>query len=356
MIQGSAAGLCVTTLDLRDGAQAQAAEDYVLGHAESTPFHRPAWLRAIEEATGNRALMLVAVAPSGRIVGLLPLHHMKSALFGQALVSSGFAVDGGILADDARAVAMLAQAARDLSHDRGDIAIELRGGPAPGGDWQTREGQHLGFSRPLASDEEAELLAIPRKHRAELRKALANSALRFEVGRERQHLRDHYRVYATSVRNLGTPVFPARLFRAVLEQFGEDADILIVREGDRAVSAVLTLYHKGRAMPFWGGGIGDARRLRSNELLYFRLMGHARARGMEIFDFGRSKVGSGQAAWKKSFGFEPVPLAYHAWSPHGAARDIDPNSAKYQRRIDLWKKLPLPVANLIGPLIARGLG
>ena len=108
MIQGSAAGLCVTTLDLRDGAQAQAAEDYVLDHAESTPFHRPAWLRAIEEATGNRALMLAAVAPSGRIVGLLPLHHMKSALFGQALVSSGFAVDGGILADDARAVAMLA--------------------------------------------------------------------------------------------------------------------------------------------------------------------------------------------------------------------------------------------------------
>lgn len=356
MIQAAAAGLCVTTLDLRDPAQARGADDYVLAHAASTPFHRPAWLRAIEEATGNRALMLAAVGPSGRISGLLPLHHMKSALFGQALVSSGFAVDGGILADDARAVPMLAQAARDLSRDRGDIAIELRGGPAPGGDWQTREGQHLGFSRPLASDEEAELLAIPRKHRAELRKALANPALRFEVGRERQHLRDHYHVYATSVRNLGTPVFPARLFRAVLEHFGEDADIAIVRDGDRAVSAVLTLYHNGRAMPFWGGGIGDARRLRSNEILYFRLMGHARARGMEMFDFGRSKVGSGQAAWKKSFGFEPVPLAYHGWSPQGAARDIDPNSAKYQRRIDLWKTLPLPIANLIGPLIARGLG
>ena len=356
MIEGAPADLSVTTLDLRDPAQAQAADDYVLAHADSTPFHRPAWLRAVEEATGNRALLLAAVEPSGRIRGLLPLHHMKSALFGQALVSSGFAVDGGILADDGRGLALLAQAARDLSHDRGDIAIELRGGPAPGGEWQAREGQHLGFSRPLASDEEAELLAIPRKHRAELRKALANPALRYEVGRDRRHLRDHYRVYATSVRNLGTPVFPARLFRAVLERFGADADILIVREGKRAVSAVLTLYHRGRAMPYWGGGIGDARRLRSNELLYFRLMGHARARGMEIFDFGRSKLGSGQAAWKKSFGFEPVPLAYHGWSPGGAVRDIDPNSAKYQRRIDLWKKLPLPVANLVGPLIARGLG
>ncbi len=356
MIQGAVAGLSVAQLDLRDPAQAAAADAYVLDRAGSTPFHRPAWLAAIEEATGNRALMLAAVAPSGRIVGLLPLHHIKSALFGQALVSTGFAVDGGIVADDQRTVAILAAAAQDMARERGGLALELRGGPAPGEGWERREGQHLGFVRPLASDDEAELLAIPRKHRAELRKALANPALTVDIGADRRHLRDHFHVYATSVRNLGTPVFPARLFRAVLDRFGDDADILIVRDGGRAVSAVLTLYHQGRAMPYWGGGTADARRLRSNELLYYRLMGHARARGMNAFDFGRSKVGSGQAAWKKSFGFEPVPLVYHGWSVIGAGRDVDPNSAKYQRRIAYWKKLPLPVANLVGPLIARGLG
>ncbi len=197
---------------------------------------------------------------------------------------------------------------------------------------------------------------MPRKHRAELRKALANDALRVEIGREARHRQAHYRVYSESVRNLGTPVFPARLFREVLAAFAEEADILAVYEGERPVSAVLTLYHQGRVMPFWGGGIADARRLRSNELMYFRLMGHGRARGMRVFDFGRSKTGSGQAAWKKSFGFDPVPLSYHSWSATGERRDIDPNSPHYQRRIDLWKKLPLPVANLIGPLIARGLG
>jgi hypothetical protein len=109
-------------------------------------------------------------------------------------------------------------------------------------------------------------------------------------------------------------------------------------------------------MPFWGGGIADARRLRSNELMYYRLMSHGRARGMALFDFGRSKVGSGQAAWKKSFGFDPVPLAYYSWSASGERRDINPNSARYQRRVEFWKKLPLPVANLLGPLISRGLG
>jgi FemAB-related protein (PEP-CTERM system-associated) len=347
--------LLVTALDLGDPAQVKAADAFVLARRDGTPFHRPAWLKAVERGTGNRAHILAAVAASGAIVGLLPLHHMKSRLFGQALVSSGFAVDGGVLSDDPAAAKALVAAAEGMARDRGIGSIELRGGQAGEG-WMLHEGSHFGFSRPIASDDAAELLAVPRKHRAELRKALANGALRVEVGRGARHLKDHYRVYSESVRNLGTPVFPARLFREVLAAFGEDADILIVREGERPVSAVLSLYHQGRVMPFWGGGIADARRLRSNELMYYRLMAHGRDRGMTLFDFGRSKAGSGQAAWKKSFGFDPVPLSYHSWSATGERRDINPNSPQYQRRIELWKKLPLPIANLAGPLLARGLG
>ncbi len=355
MMAGNRADLAITMLDLHDGAQAEAADAFVMAQAAGTPFHRPAWMLGVERATGNHAHMLAAVGPSGQIRGLLPLHHVKSMLFGQALVSSAFAVDGGILADDPATVAPLAAAGQAFARNMGDLSIELHGGPSPGEGWQAYS-EHLGFARPLAADDDAELLAVPRKHRAELRKALANPSLRVETGRGSKLVRDHYRVYATSVRNLGTPVFPARLFREMLDRFGDQADIMVAYDGDRPVSAVLTLYHGGTAMPYWGGGIHDARRLRSNELMYYRLMGHARAKGMHSFDFGRSKRDSGQAAWKKSFGFEPRPLLYHTWSPDGKARDIDPRSDKYQRRIDLWKKLPLPVANLIGPFIARGLG
>lgn len=353
---GQAVTPFITLMDLSDPAQAGAVDAYVMAHADGTPFHRPAWLLAVEKGTANPALILAAVGHSGGISGLLPLHHVRSRLFGQALVSTAFAVDGGLLADNDRVAAALVSAAEHLARDRGGLSLELRGGPCPGPTWEQRADQHVGFVRPIAADDDAELLAVPRKHRAELRKALANPALEIDVGRSRQHLRDHYRVYATSVRNLGTPVFPARLFRAVLDRFGDDADILIVRDGDRPVSAVLTLYHNDRVMPYWGGGLAEARRLRSNELMYYRLMGHGRARGMTQFDFGRSKVGSGQAAWKKSFGFEPRPLVYHEWAPDGRRRDVNPHSEKYQRRIALWKRLPLPVANLVGPLIARGLG
>jgi len=227
--------------------------------------------------------------------------------------------------------------------------------PLPDG-WQVEQDVYAGFARDLAKDEEAELLAIPRKQRAEVRKALA-SDLKVTVGVDAEHRAAHYRVYATSVRNLGTPVFPKALFGCVLDAFGDNADILTVHNGSEAVASVLSLYWRGTVMPYWGGGLASARTLRANELMYFALMNHARAKGCTRFDFGRSKLGTGPFAYKKNWGFEPQPLTYARWLAAGESpRDTNPTSAKYRLQVDLWKKLPLWAANRMGPLIARGLG
>lgn len=321
----------------------------------STPFHSAAWGHAIEQSTGHRWHCLSARDADGALIGVLPLHHIRSRLFGSALVSSGFAVDGGIVVRDPRAIAPLADAAIALARELGLAGVELRGGALPDG-WAHDRMSHLGFVRPLAADAEAELSAIPRKHRAEVRKALANP-LDVSVGRSVADRAAHYTAYATSVRNLGTPVFPKRLFAAVLDQFGEDADILTVRHDGAVVASVLSLYWKGVVMPYWGGGTQAARGLRANERMYFALMDHARERGCKHFDFGRSKTGSGPAAYKKNWGFEGEPLSYARWAEAGAAvRDTNPTSSKYALMVKTWQRLPLPIANAIGPMIARQLG
>ncbi|MGQ3287564.1 MAG: FemAB family XrtA/PEP-CTERM system-associated protein [Sphingopyxis sp.] len=328
---------------------------YVAAHAQATPFHTRAWCEAITKATGHRCHLVTARDATGALTGILPLHHIRSPLFGQALVASGFAVGGGILADNPAVAATLAQGAADMARSLDVPSVELRGGPQPAG-WQVDEGTYAGFARDLAADDDAELLAIPRKQRAEVRKAL-ESGLTVTTGRSEQDRRDHYRIYATSVRNLGTPVFPKPLFSCVIDAFGDDADILNVRNDREVVASVLSLYWRGTVMPYWGGGTADARKLRANELMYFALMRHARARGCTRFDFGRSKLGTGPFAYKKNWGFEPQPLTYARWlAPGETARDTNPNSAKYRLQVDLWKKLPLWAANRIGPLIARGLG
>ncbi|MCD2315132.1 FemAB family PEP-CTERM system-associated protein [Sphingomonas sp. IC-11] len=330
-------------LSVREASGEDARIDaFVTAHPDATPFHLATWLRAVERGCGQRARLLVAER-GGEMVGYLPLTEMRSPLFGQALVSSGFAVAGGVLGEG---VEPLAAAARAL----GLPTVELRGGALPA-DWLVDDETYLGFVKPLAADDEAELNAVPRKQRAELRKALAND---LEVVTGGLNLADeHYRVYAESVRNLGTPVFPRALFREVLKNM--DADILTVRHHGRAVASVLSLYFNGTVFPYWGGGVEAARRLRANDRMYFALMAHARARGCNRFDFGRSKAGTGPAAFKKNWGFAGQPLCYAKWSS-GPARDVNPLNPKYALMVRTWKKLPLPVANLLGPWISRGLG
>ena len=338
----------VREANLEDAGDCARIAAFVTATDAATPFHLPGWSLAVARGCGQRARYLVAEC-GGAIIGVLPLTEMRSPLFGRALVSAGFAVDGGVLGD--AAVEPLAAAAWDLAQRIGCPSVELRGGAVPAG-WDSDADSYLGFARDLAADDDAELLAIPRKQRAEVRRALGYE-LEIVTGNDRALLAEHYRVYAESVRNLGTPVFPARLFRSVVEAM--DADVLTVRYQGRAVASVLSLYFGGTVYPYWGGGTEAARGLRANDRMYFALMAHARARGCTRFDFGRSKTGTGAAAFKKNWGFTPESRLY-AKRSDGPAREVNPLNPKYALMVRSWKKMPLWAANLAGPWISRGLG
>ena len=342
----------VSLVDLRDRNEAARIESFV-AERDATPFHRPAWLRAVEQGTGQRALGLIA-EKRGAVTGWLPLTEVRFPLFPAALVSSGFAVGGGIIADTTSAALRLSEAATELAQRRACACVELRGGEVPS-DWEMVSGKHASFAAPLADSDEAQLVWITRRQRADVRKSLERP-FAVSTGSGEAERAAHYAMYAESVRNLGTPVFPRALFDAVLDGFGEDADILTLHLDGAPIASVLTLYHRGVAMPYWGGGTFAARAMKANERMYYELMCHARRRGCHTFDFGRSKIGSGPYTYKKNWGFTPEALTYGAWhAPGHATRNVDPTSEAYSAKIALWKRLPLSVANRLGPPIARGL-
>lgn len=329
--------------DLSSAGDRDRIDALIAAHVDATPFHTLAWIEAVAKGCRQRAHVLLAGD------AMLPLNEIHSPIFGRALVSSGFAVGGGIVANDPTKADALGEAAWALAQRLNCPTLELRGGMLPA-DWAIDTKTYLGFSRGLAADDESELLAIPRKQRAEVRKALGND-LTVDIGDRAAH----YAVYSESVRNLGTPVFPRALFDAVLDMFGNDADVLTVRKDGVPLASVVSLYWRGTVMPYWGGGTAAARTTRANDMMYFALMRHAREKGCTRFDFGRSKAGTGPAAFKHNWGFDGVPLAY-AKRAEGKARSINPLDAQYSRKVEMWKRLPLPIANRIGPMIARGLG
>jgi FemAB-related protein (PEP-CTERM system-associated) len=344
----------VRTADLGDPRERSRVDAFVIAHPDGTVFHRPQWSLAVERGTGQRAFYLVAER-AGAIVGLLPLTMIRSALFGNALVSAGFGTGGGILADAAAPVRALAEAGWSMAERFGCPSLELRGGPFPP-EWTLQEGVYSNFARDLPGGEAALFDALPRRQRAEVRRA-RDFGLIASADADDRHLKAHFRVYGESVRNLGTPVFPGRLFVSMVEAFEGEADIVMIWKDDRPLASLLTFYFKGVCQPYWGGGTAEAREYRANDLVYFEAMRRGLDRGCTRADFGRSKVGTGPWKRKKIWDFEERPLVYATrTAAGGSSREVNPLSPKYRLQVAAWQKLPLWLANRIGPVIARGLG
>ena len=344
--------LVVRTLSLGDRAGAARWDAFVAGCASATFFHRAGWQQVIEEVIGHRTHFLYAQRGE-RIVGVLPLARVKSLLFGDALVSLPFAVYGGVAADDDGAATALEVEAQAVARRIGVDHLELRNVAARHPEWPTQD-LYVTFRKKILPDAEANLLAIPRKQRAMVRKGL-NNELRSEVDAAPGRF---FALYADNVRRHGTPALPKHYFEALQRVFGASCEVLtVIDPNGRPVSSVLSFYFRDEVLPYYAGDDVTARDLAANDFKYWELMRRACERGLHVFDYGRSKRGTGSFAFKKNWGFEPQPLHYEYRLYRGdTIPQNNPMNPKYRALIALWRRLPLPVANFIGPRLARSLG
>ena len=335
-----------------DDAGAPAWDAFVTAMPGGTFFHRAAWSRVIATAFGHRCHYTVA-EQDGTIVGVLPLAHVRTTLFGNTLVSTPFCVYGGPLAVDRETAAALEAHADDLRQRLGASALEMRERQPVEGDWLVRPDLYVTFRKLIAGDHERNMKAIPRKQRAMVRKGIQNGL----VSVCNHDMAVLHRVYAESVRNLGTPVFSRRYFAILNEAFADCSDVVTVLDAENPIASVLNFYFRDEVLPYYGGGTALARQRAGNDFMYWEVMRRAAARGCRLFDFGRSKHGTGAFAFKHNWGFEPERLHYrYHLAPGGTIPDHNPLNPKYRLFIAAWKRLPLAVANLLGPPIVRGLG
>ncbi|HJW23705.1 MAG TPA: FemAB family XrtA/PEP-CTERM system-associated protein [Rhodocyclaceae bacterium] len=344
--------LTINRLTPEDNATAARWDRFVMTCAAASFFHRAGWQRIIGEVYGHRTHYLYA-EDGGDIQGVLPLAHVDSFLFGNALVSLPFAVYGGVAASTPEAADRLEHEARNLAQRLGVEHLELRNVSQRHPDWPTQD-LYVTFRKAILPDEEANLLAIPRKQRAMVRKGI-NNGLTSEIGRDAERF---FALYADNVHRHGTPAMPKRYFEALLREFGPDAEILTVVAPDgRPLSGVLSFYFRDEVLPYYAGDVEAARELAANDFKYWELMRRACARGLKTFDYGRSKRDTGSYAFKKNWGFEPQPLHYeYCLYRRDAIPQNNPANGKYRLFIDAWRRLPLALANRLGPYIVRNLG
>jgi FemAB-related protein (PEP-CTERM system-associated) len=335
---------------------APAWDAFVQATPSATFFHRSGWAGVIETSFGH-ATHYAYAEQDGAIVGVLPLARMKTKLFGDVLASTPFCVYGGPVATTPEALAALTQHAIELRAKLGAPVLEFRRIDTVDEGFLGRPPLYFTFRKPIVitgDDVKDQEKNIPRKQRAEVRKGLKKGL----TSVSNSDIATLHRVYAESVRNLGSPVFPRKYFQALADAFPEAHDVTTVLHEGRAVASVLNFHFREEVLPYYGGGTREARGLSANEVMYWEVMRRAgKERGAEKFDFGRSKIDTGAFAFKKNFGFEATELHYCYRLADGAkVPDNNPNNPKYKAVIALWKRLPVPVANILGPPLVRGLG
>ena len=343
------------SLNVRPAREGDAAawDAFVLALPEATFFHRFGWKWVIEQAFRHRTHFLLA-ENNGHIEGVLPLAEIKSRLFGHSLVSTPFCVYGGIAAATPEARAMLDARAIQLASELGVGHLEYRDRDVSHDENWPGTDLYVTFRKEIDPDVEKNMLAIPRKQRAMVRKGIKNE-LRSEL---EAGVEGFFAVFSDNVHRHGTPALPKRFFALLREVFGDDCEVMLVRAPDgQVVSGVLSFYFRDEILPYYAGDMEAARGLAANDFKYWELMRRACERGLKVFDYGRSKVGTGPYDFKRNWGFEPQPLHYR-YKLINSTRvpENNPNNPKYRLFIEAWRRLPLPVANFLGPSIVRNLG
>lgn len=344
--------MIIKQLDASDLGSVLRWNEFVFACPDATFFHRAEWQKIIGEVFRHPTFFLYAEKAS-QIVGVLPLAHVNSRLFGNALVSLPFAVYAGIASNDPEAQASLEARAQQLAAKLDVDHLEFRNVSAKHSNWPTQD-LYVTFRKEILPDAEANMLAIPRKQRAMVRKGIKN-CLKSQVDRSSDRF---FSLFADNVHRHGTPALSKRYFDTLLKVFGDDCEILTVTSSEgKLLSSVLSFYFRDEVLPYYAGDDEAARDLAANDFKYWELMRRSSERGLRIFDYGRSKVGTGPYAFKKNWGFAPQPLHYeYCLYKRDSIPQNNPNNAKYKLFIEAWRRMPIGLANWLGPHIVRNLG
>lgn len=338
-------------IELTKGAFPATWDDYVRQRPDASLYLTDRW-RAVVSRTFGHETFALTLRRDGALAGVVPL-TLVSGWAGRMLVSPAYGRYGGVCADDAAGVAALTARAKELARELRVRYLELRHvTPVPDGELLVKT-----FKQTFWLDLPADLDVMWRRAKTEVRNRIRKAAAlgcTSEVGGA-EHLDAFYDVFARRMRDLGTPVYPRAFFANVLAEFGDDARIVVVRREGQTLGACVLLFYGTTAEAPWVASRTEAFNFYPNNALYGEAIRYSASRGCDRFDFGTSTVGSGHAEFKRRWGARPVDLHWQYMAARGGLPDLSPHNPKFSWPIRIWQRLPLPMVNVLGPWLIRGI-
>lgn len=333
-------------------------DEFVLNHPDASPYHLFAWKRSIEKGYGHKCHYLYA-EKNNQISGILPLVQLRLFPFISEMVALPFCDVGNCISADAETQDALCKEAIRLNTHVNAKNIQIRGDLVPTETIQSllqeteTDKVRMVLNLPASADDL--LKSFKSKLRSQVRKAEKNGVI-FRWGGVKD-IDGVYSVFSKNMHELGSPVHSKTFLKAVLEHFGERTKLGIVEyEGQMIGMGIILLGENSVSIP-WASTLREYNRLAPNMLLYWNFLKYSAENEFPHFDFGRSTEGEGTYKFKKQWGAKPIPLAWYELKDHGNKRKGKNNSGdgldKRELAAGLWRKIPLPLANMIGPHLRK---
>ena len=320
---------------------------------QSSLYHDYLWGEVIWKSFHQKTYYLICEDKDGSIQGILPLVHLKSLLFGNILVSMPFFNYGGVITKEETPRDLLIQEAIRIAKEKNCNYLELRQEMPLNNGFSVKTNK-VSMRLCLPKSPEELWKSFPSKLRSQIR-VPQKAGMSVRIGRM-EELDNFFTVFSINMRDLGTPVYPLRFFRNILEGFPENTRICTVYQENMPVASGFLAGWKDKLEIPWASSLRQFNRMSPNMLLYWSCMAFACEQGYAIFDFGRSTVGESTFRFKEQWGALPVPLYWHFWMPRNKpVPDLTTKNPKYRIAISLWKRLPLPVTRFLGPRIVKNI-
>ncbi len=331
-------------------------DSFVLDQADASPYHLFAWGKAVNEAYGHRLYYLIA-RKNNAIAGILPLVNLKFPFLVNNLTGLPFCDVGNCLCDDEKIQSALIAEALKIGANLKTKKITLRGqvydSLTHDQHFTIEDNNKVRMLLSLPPSSEILLKNFKSKLRSQIRKAEKNGVVFRWAGEE--GVDPFYAVLCRNMHDLGSPVHSRQWFQAVMRNYGNNARIGLTELEGKCIGAGLILsINEQTAIP-WASTLRQYNRHAPNMLLYWNCLKFAADNGKKTFDFGRSTENEGTFRFKKQWGAKPTPLPWYVSPPHPRQSHNKSQTEPTRRETAaaVWKKLPAPIANLLGPQLRK---
>ncbi|MGA8035515.1 MAG: FemAB family XrtA/PEP-CTERM system-associated protein [Candidatus Acidiferrales bacterium] len=329
---------------------AQKWNEFVIQHPAAVNYIRWEWKQVMERAFQWQTFYVMA-EDSGEVRGVLPLVWQKSRLFGNLLTSMPYFSEGGVLAAEPEAEALLISEAISLAKKLKSKSMQFRQTSELKTDIPVKT-DRVAMVLDIDPDPEVILRSFDTKMRSNVRRS-CKTGLEAEFGGI-EFLDDFYQIFAHRMRDLGTPVYSKKFFEQILKVFPTETFICRVRTTEKIVGASFMTGFRNSIESNWAAALPEGKNLKASMFMAWRSMCYVATKGYTIFDFGRSSIGSPTHKFKLEWNCRTVPLFWYHWSAAPQkATELDRRNPTFSAAINAWKKLPLGISKVLGPPIAK---